>query len=87
MCTSIVAVHGLGGHPIKNWKKDQYVWLRDALPLHFPQARIMTFGYNGRLSMDAKFDRIGDFADKLLLDLADIRKDVSTPTSDLLPSI
>ncbi|KAK6838139.1 hypothetical protein PG987_006420 [Apiospora arundinis] len=43
----IVAVHGLNGHREKTWEADDGVlWLRDFLPRHFHDARIMTFGYN-----------------------------------------
>lgn len=49
--TSIVAVHGLGGHHDQAWKhnngtKDGVVWLKNLLPLDVPKARILAFGYS-----------------------------------------
>lgn len=60
---SIVAVHGLGGDPLKTWtaKHKDYSWLQDPemLPKALPQARILTWGYDadtvnvmGRTSSD-----------------------------------
>jgi alpha-beta hydrolase superfamily lysophospholipase len=51
---SLIAIHGLNGHPFHTWtftsKKDksEFLWLRDILPARFPNARIMTFGYDAR---------------------------------------
>lgn len=46
--TSIIAVHGLGGHPINTWtsKQTELSWLRDLLPKHLPRARILSYGYD-----------------------------------------
>jgi hypothetical protein len=44
---SIVAVHGLNGHREKTWTADNNVlWLRDLLPKHLPNARILSWGYD-----------------------------------------
>ncbi|KAI9830205.1 MAG: Nucleolar protein 9 [Phylliscum demangeonii] len=42
---NLVFVHGLRGHPLDTWKKDEIVWPRDLLPDDVPNARILTFGY------------------------------------------
>ena len=48
---SVVAVHGLHGHPRLSWtsaasEQNPCMWLQDLLPKHMPNARIMTYGYN-----------------------------------------
>ncbi|RGP71285.1 ankyrin repeats 3 copies domain-containing [Fusarium sporotrichioides] len=64
----IVAIHGLGGHPYKTWteKEDRHLWLRDSLPIHVPEARIMTFGYDSVVLFGKSRSQICDYA----LDLA-----------------
>lgn len=43
----IVAVHGLEGHPYTTWTHpNNHLWLRDSLPDHLPNTRVMTFGYD-----------------------------------------
>ncbi|CCA69054.2 hypothetical protein PIIN_02913, partial [Serendipita indica DSM 11827] len=43
----IVAIHGLQGHRDKTWTSDNGVcWLRDLLPSDFPNARILSYGYD-----------------------------------------
>lgn len=46
--SSIVAIHGLGGHRESTWtdEKTQSMWLRDFLQYDIPDARILTFGYD-----------------------------------------
>lgn len=44
--SSIVAVHGLMGDWEKTWTVNGKLWLRDFLPAEFPEARIMSYGYN-----------------------------------------
>ncbi|GKU08032.1 unnamed protein product [Fusarium langsethiae] len=64
----IVAIHGLGGHPYKTWteKADRHLWLRDSLPIHVPEARIMTFGYDSVVLFGKSRPQICDY----VLDLA-----------------
>ena len=64
--TSIVAVHGLGGHPYKTWTEGQKLWLRDFLPKTVPEARVFTFGYNSSIAFGGTASRIDDFARTLL---------------------
>jgi hypothetical protein len=45
---SIVAIHGLGGHREWSWRTNNVLWLRDFLPKHIEQARILTYGYDSR---------------------------------------
>ncbi|KAI8680929.1 hypothetical protein NCS55_00341800 [Fusarium keratoplasticum] len=60
----IVAIHGLGGHPFKTWteKEGRHLWLRDSLPVHVPQARIMTFGYDSTVVFGKSRSQIHDYA-------------------------
>ena len=49
MYHSIVAVHGLNGHPFGTWTADSDVcWLqqKDLLPKTLPTARVLSWGYN-----------------------------------------
>ena len=64
--SSIVAVHGLGGHPYKTWTEGQKLWLRDFLPKAVPDARVLTFGYNSSIAFGGTASRIDDFATTLL---------------------
>ncbi|KAK2773891.1 ankyrin repeat protein [Colletotrichum kahawae] len=43
----LIAIHGVGGHAIKTWTCGDRFWLRDFLPLDFPSARVLTFGFDG----------------------------------------
>ena len=51
---SVIGITGLGGHAFGSWRSrfstecplDRPMWLRDFLPQRFPDARIMTYGYD-----------------------------------------
>ena len=73
---SIVAVHGLNGHPFKTWTthNTSKFWLGDAdlLPFHLKQARILTFGYNAAVTSllgKTSSDRIMQHAQTLIAEL------------------
>lgn len=42
-----MAVHGLDGHREKTWTANGVNWLSDFLPSDIPNARILTWGYDG----------------------------------------
>lgn len=68
MFRSIIAVHGINGHPYGSWKgrNEQGVfWLQDFLKTDLPGCRVMLFGYDGRLSSSG-FHRKRNFADQFL---------------------
>ena len=81
---SIVAVHGLDGHPEKSWTADNGVlWLRDLLPERIPHARILTYGYDayarGRNWLSE--ESLQDLAKDLVSSLAEERR-ISKVTRD-----
>ncbi|SPO06920.1 uncharacterized protein DNG_09614 [Cephalotrichum gorgonifer] len=47
----IIAVPGLGSHPIASWKSPtrNNVWLRDFLPKDLPNIRVLLYGYDTKL--------------------------------------
>ena len=47
-----VAVHGLGGHPLKSFTDDETgcCWLRDLLPSDRPHCRVLSYGYTDLFS-------------------------------------
>ncbi|KAF8873893.1 hypothetical protein BD779DRAFT_281145 [Infundibulicybe gibba] len=67
----IIAIHGLNGHAFNTWASGEVMWLRDFLPGHFPQARIMTYGYDSNVRHSNGVSGISDFAKKLLTLLVD----------------
>lgn len=73
---SIAALHGLNGHAFNTWAtKEGQIWLRDLLPNDIPNARILTYGYNSKISSNS-FAGIDDFVQDFLAVLRDKRKDV-----------
>ncbi|MCJ1313277.1 hypothetical protein MMC25_006954, partial [Agyrium rufum] len=47
-----IFIHGWGGHAIGSFKSPSglHLWPRDALPRHFPQLRVWTYGYESKLT-------------------------------------
>ena len=66
--SSIVAVHGLGGHPYDTWteEKSGKMWLRDFLPSQVPRTRIMSYGYDSLVAFSKSELELGDVAADLL---------------------
>jgi hypothetical protein len=65
--SSIVAVHGLNGDAFKSWTdQDGHMWLRDSLPAHVPNARIMAYGYDAAVRPSQTLMHLHDFAQDLL---------------------
>ena len=76
--TSLVFVHGIGGHWYNTWSKNGVFWPRDLLSRDVQNVRIITFGYDsdvvgflGRASWNPK---IRDHARTLTADLRRCRK-------------
>lgn len=49
------------------------MWLRDFLPEHAPQARILTYGYNSSLLGNHSTASIREFSQNLLVELNTVR--------------
>ena len=73
---SVVAIHGLNGHPSRTWTMEGSgtFWLKDSglLPSNLQNSRILTYGYNavvGSLFGKASSDRILQHAQTLVAEL------------------
>lgn len=74
---SLVAVHGLDGHPERTWTAENGVsWLREYLPEVIPSARILAFGYDGRThdSTPLSCQKLHEHAISLVTDLTLYRR-------------
>ena len=73
---SIIAIHGLEGHPATAWTdpKTKKFWLKDFLPTNLSSARIMTFGYNADAAFSSAMSDIDDHATDLLVNVVDKRE-------------
>ena len=78
---SIVAVHGLGGHPYDTWTEERSgkMWLRDFLPSQVPYTRIMSYGYDSQVAFSKSELELGDVAADLLDRLDGERGKVNDP--------
>ncbi|KAM6487335.1 ankyrin repeat protein [Trichoderma sp. SZMC 28011] len=71
----VIAVSGLGGHAFGSFKErhGSFMWLRDALPIDYPKARILIYGYNTRLIRSRSFQNLTDLGKALQIDMKGIR--------------
>ncbi|PKK51410.1 hypothetical protein CI102_3772 [Trichoderma harzianum] len=71
----VIAVSGLGGHAFGSFKErhGSFMWLRDALPIDFPRARILIYGYDTRLIRSKSFQNLTDLGKALQIDMKGIR--------------
>jgi hypothetical protein len=94
MC-SIIAVNGLGAHPMRTWMaKDTsqppgtYVsWLKQLLPKDFEQARIMSFQQDTSYLVDAPVKTIDECGAELLSGIERKRKDKQVLSSLRTPTV
>lgn len=49
------------------------MWLRDALPLDLPNARILTYGYDTRVIRSSSFQNLTDLGKALQIDIGGTR--------------
>ncbi|GFF32144.1 isoform Er14 of ankyrin-1 [Aspergillus udagawae] len=72
----VIAISGLGGHAFGSFKErgGSFMWLRDALPLDFPNARILIYGYDTRLIRSSSFQNLTDLGRALQIDMKGIRE-------------
>ncbi|CAO2656100.1 Nn.00g049030.m01.CDS01 [Neocucurbitaria sp. VM-36] len=74
----ILFIHGLGGHAIGSWTAlNGKCWPRDFLGSDLTNVRVMTFGYEAKLSEDSSTSQLSDFGAQLLQDLSILRKKVN----------
>lgn len=79
----VVFVHGLMGNRETTWTKNEeglgsVMWPRDLLPKEFPNARIITWGYDADVFKAAPFSPVSEnltqqHAERLCIDLSDLR--------------
>ncbi|KAF7118670.1 hypothetical protein CNMCM5793_008208 [Aspergillus hiratsukae] len=71
----VIAISGLGGHAFGSFKErsGHFMWLRDALPLDFPNARILIYGYDTGLVRSSSFQNLTDLGRGLQADMKSIR--------------
>jgi hypothetical protein len=77
---SIVAIHGLDGHPTESWTAaNGKLWLRDFLPDKIPHARIMSYGYDAytRNRRQLSDQTVYDHAEALVAALASMREETN----------
>ena len=74
----IIAVHGLGGSPVRSWinRSPQTMWLRDMLQTDISTSRVMSYGYRTEdVLRQNKFD-LGRLAKDLVDNIIDARAGV-----------
>lgn len=84
--TSIVAVHGLGGDWEETWTDTatNKMWLRDSVPKQWPNARVMSFGYDSNFAFSHSEADIDDSSIAFISRLDDERQ---TPSAKKKPII
>ncbi|KAF5493794.1 Death-associated protein kinase 1 [Colletotrichum fructicola] len=70
----LIAIHGVGGHAVRTWTCGDRLWLRDFVPLDFPRARVLTFGFDGSVVFNASKSSIANIAAQLLSGIQQLRK-------------
>lgn len=81
--SSMLFVHGLNGHRVKTWRSpnSDVSWPKLLLPTEIPSARVLSFGYDARVSdwrgMVSK-NRIGNHSMNMLSSLANYREKDNT---------
>lgn len=76
-CYSLIAVCGLSAHAFGSWKPHSpsyTMWLRDILPLDFPEFRVLTWGYESDLKDPIADRNITSFSRQLLMAIRGARE-------------
>lgn len=81
MNPSIIVMSGLNGHPFGSFKKrgGRFMWLRDALPMDLPNARILIYGCDTSLISSESFQTIPDLGVRLRNAISVVRENVRKP--------
>ncbi|KAJ8126824.1 hypothetical protein O1611_g6814 [Lasiodiplodia mahajangana] len=71
----IIAVTGLAGHAFGSWaSSDKVMWLRDYVPDFAPKARVLTYGYDSRITgPDTSISKLSDLSQTFVQMLIDMR--------------
>ncbi|KAB2580327.1 hypothetical protein DBV05_g1295 [Lasiodiplodia theobromae] len=71
----LIALSGLGGHAFGSFKErnGSFMWLRDALTIDIPMARMMIYGYDTSLVRSISFQNLANLGRALQADLKIIR--------------
>lgn len=71
----MIAISGLGGHAFGSFKErnGSFMWLRDALPIDVPGARILIYGYDTQIIQSSSFQNLTDLGRALQIDIKGIR--------------
>ncbi|SPO05328.1 uncharacterized protein DNG_08015 [Cephalotrichum gorgonifer] len=77
----IIAVPGLGSHPLDSWKSPygNKVWLRDFLPADLPNIRVLLYGYDTTLRGSLSKQSIADLGSAFLEQIVAYRSRDGTP--------
>ncbi|GFF48132.1 hypothetical protein IFM46972_08474 [Aspergillus udagawae] len=72
----VITLSGLGGHAFGSFKErgGTFMWLRDALPFNFPNARILIYGYDTQTVLSSSFQNLTDLGKRLRTGVKGIRK-------------
>lgn len=74
---SVIAITGLDGHAYGSWRGKgelSRMWLRDFLSGDLPQCRVMTYGYNSKLTGKSRgIERILDYGRSFLEEIKQVR--------------
>ncbi|CZR43810.1 uncharacterized protein FPRO_07273 [Fusarium proliferatum ET1] len=76
-----VAVHGLGGHPVRTWQhaETRASWLQDFIPQDIENARVISYGYSSVVAFSKSTAGVDEFARDLLERLKAVRFDLTRP--------
>jgi hypothetical protein len=71
----VIAISGLSGHAFDSFKEKHgsFMWLRDALPIDLPGARILIYGYGTQIIRSSSFQNLTELGRALYMDIKSIR--------------
>ncbi|EDO03800.1 hypothetical protein SS1G_06281 [Sclerotinia sclerotiorum 1980 UF-70] len=76
----IIAVTGLAGNAFGSWASEPtHMWLRDKLAVDFPNARIMSYGFDSHLKGSQSEAVVSVFSSRFRSDVEEIRRHASMP--------
>ena len=84
----IIAVHGLGGSPVRSWidSSSQSMWLREMLQADVPNTRVMSYGYRTEDVLRGNTFALDRLANDLVENLMDARARIQNPAVRMVES-